>query len=73
MALLALAFMCPAMLPTFCADGRQTCPSPTCYLLALAPSIPVLVMAALLLWIAHFPLPHEYPLLVFRPPRPFLL
>lgn len=70
--LLAFAFLCPTMLPTVCAGNQQTCQSQTCWLLESAVVVPVLIVFAWLLWVGRFTLSHEYPLLLFRPPRPCL-
>jgi hypothetical protein len=71
-ALLTLAFTCPLMLPTFCASNQQSCQSPTCWLLVSGSVVPVLVVFIWFLWATAFALPREYPLLLFRPPRPLL-
>ncbi len=72
-ALLVLAFMCPVMQPAFCSGGQQVCQHHTCWLLELGSIILVIVAFACLLWVARFALPREYPLLLFRPPRPLFL
>lgn len=72
-ALVAFAFLCPIMLPSRCSSGQQSCQSQTCWLLASGPMMPVLIVLAWLLWATRVPLLREYPLLLFRPPRPCLL
>ena len=72
-ALLALAFLCPVMHPALCSSGQQSCQSQTCWLLASGPMVPVLIVLAWLLWATRLTLQREYPLLLFRPPRPCLL
>jgi hypothetical protein len=68
-ALLALAFVCPLMLPAFCSSTQQSCQSPTCWLLVSSSLIPVLIVSVRFLWATTFALPREYPMLLFRPPR----
>jgi len=70
-ALLVLAFACPVMLPALCSSGQQTCQSQMCWLLVSGPTVAVLIVLAWLWWAVRFPLPREYPLLLFRPPRLF--
>ncbi len=72
-ALLLLAFMCPVMLPALCSGSQQTCQHHTCWLLELGSIILVIAVFVWLLWVARFALPREYPLLLFRPPRPLFL
>ena len=70
--LLAFAFLCPAMLPAVCAGNQQTCQSQACWLLESAVAVPVLIVFAWIVWVRRFPLPREYRLLLFKPPRPCL-
>ena len=72
-ALLAFAFLCPVMRPALCSSDQHSCQSQTCWLLASGPMMPVLIVLAWLLWATRFPLRREYPLRLFRPPRPCLL
>jgi hypothetical protein len=71
-ALLALAFVCPLMLSAFCSSHQQSCQSPTCWLLVSGSVVPILIVFIWFLWATAFTLPREYPLLLFRPPRPLL-
>lgn len=71
-ALLAFVFLCPAMLPAACAGHQQTCQSQTCWLLGSGAVVPVLIVFVWHLWVMLFPLSREYPLLLYRPPRPRL-
>ena len=69
--LLAFVFMCPVMLPGLCSSGQQTCQSQMYWLLVSRLTVAVLIVLAWLWWAVRFPLPREYPLLLFRPPRLF--
>jgi hypothetical protein len=71
-ALLAFVFLCPAMLPAACAGHHQTCQGQTCWILGSGAVLPVLIIFAWKLLVMLFPLSREYPLLLFRPPRPRL-
>lgn len=69
-ALLALASLCPAMLPAICATShQQTCQSQPCWLLVTRVVLPLLLVFAWHLRVLRFTLPSEYALLLFRPPR----
>jgi hypothetical protein len=68
--LLAVATVCPLMLPAICSGSHQGCQSQTCWLLVSVPLLAVAIVAVWFLWAARFILLQEHPLRLFRPPRP---
>jgi hypothetical protein len=69
-ALLLLSPVCPILMLQSCAGGQQTCPSQSCWLLVLGPSLPAVATFAWVGWAARGTPAQAYPLPLFRPPRP---